>query len=352
MSAKDIRKELHEHIAAAAAENNTPACSVFAGEELDLELEDGDTATAPSRVRRTLEGAIELGVITDDPLPEMTEDDLYRNLDVFPFVGFIWNSVWAQEDWAHLVKRARTWHDRAEYWMVKEGARKCATLHISPHNYDEIIERIAKDKLVWLPIQRTRNYNGFSHMHFPVGHLDMNSSVYGVLATNMEDALAFREASESKPTDHKTIGELLGFPDCCTDAFNEWWPLYYDPVYQTAQRTEGIKTWKGENYSAIYVTPHISTHQMLRYAGFRITSHFPCSLDCKASVEVGKVWMDVGSKYDPRGLEALIEILKLPGEWSCLHGIAQIETEPFTVTTNSMPTKEKWAIRWEEVRDD
>lgn len=279
----------------------------------------------------------------------MLPGEMIAGLDIYPLAQVVWNSPEAMEQWGPILRRAQGVHDLAEYEMVKQGARRCATLHITPRDYDRMMEQIQRDRLVWLPITRTRNYSGFSHKHFPVEELDANSSVYGVLANNLDDAEAFRGASVGQRTDHKAIGELLGFPTCCCEAFVRWWPTYFDPVYQCAEASEH-QVLKLENYEALVVAPHIATHQMLRYAGFRLTSHFPCRLDCEASIEVGKTWLEVATKADPQGVEALLKILSLPGEWSVLHGIAVVETPHFTIVTNSLPTKSKWAVRWKSVR--
>jgi hypothetical protein len=34
----------------------------------------------------------------------------------------------------------------------------------------------------------------------------------------------------------------------------------------------------------------------------------------------------------------------MPLSWSCLHGVAIVETQAFTVITNSLPTKERWTV--------
>jgi hypothetical protein len=277
----------------------------------------------------------------------MKPTDLIKGLDIHPFSRTIWNSPEAQEQWGPILKRAYRLHDTLEYEMVKQGLRKCATLHISPRNYDKTVEKIFLDNLVWLPIQRSRSYTGFSHTHFPVKELDANSTVYGVLARKIEDAEAFRAASMSGSTDHLKIGELLGFPKCCSKKFVEWWAEgYFDPVYQSAVST--LSAYRNEDGS-ITVEPHVAAQQMLRYTGYRLTSHFPCSLQCAESIKVGKVWYDLGKEVDPQGLEALMQILSLPGEWSVSHGIAVIETLPFTIVTNSLPTKRKWVVKWDKV---
>lgn len=280
----------------------------------------------------------------------MPPEEMLPNFDVPPFVRIIWNSPEAMEQWGPILSRAARVHDDLEYAMVKEGLRKCATLHIAPQNYDTWIERIHRDKLVWLPMVRTRNYTGFSHYHMPVSKLDMDSSVYGVLARNIEDAEAFRAASMPGSTDHVKLGELLGFPKCCSQAFVEWWPTYYDPVFQAAELGDHEVIDDGGGKAILVENLHVATHQMLRYPGFRLTSHFPCSLTCEASIEVGRRWYELGMQVDPQGMDALMKILKLDGKWSVLHGVAVIVTDPFTITTNSLPTKHRWSVYWKNVR--
>lgn len=278
----------------------------------------------------------------------MKREDLLQ-IDVHPFTQLIWNSAEHRRKWEDLVRRASRVHDRAEYWMVKDKQRPCGTLHIYPANYDREFERLQQDGVYWLPIQRTRNYDGFSHKHFPVDHLEADCNVYGVISTSLEDAEDFRAASgdqdKKRMADHKAIATLLGFPECCADFFVDCWPLFFDPVWQSAVAGEH----RVISDRVIEVVPHISTHQMLRYSGFRVTSHFPCSLDCEESIRVGEKWLETMAKYDPEGTEALVEILKLPGKWSCKYGVAVVETEPFTIVTNSLPTRERWEIRWEKV---
>ena len=42
--------------------------------------------------------------------------------------------------------------------------------------------------------------------------------------------------------------------------------------------------------------------------------------------------------------DSLIEFLEMPLIWSCLHGLAVVETPVFTLITNSLPTKERWSV--------
>lgn len=280
--------------------------------------------------------------------PTMGVDDLLQDVDPYPFTRIVWHSVEKQLEWGPVLQRAATVHDKAEYEMVKQGERACATVHITPKDYDQWMERIVTDRLVWLPITRTKSYQGFSHKHFPTHPGDPHSSVYGVLARTKNEAEEFRAASTARRTDHKAIGRLLGYPECCTSTFDDVWPSFFDPIYQAAQSSHH-EVVDLETHKAIKVTPHVATNQMVRYAGFRLTSHFPCRLDCEATIEGGKKWLKVSRSVDPQGTEFLMRILSLPGEWSVLHGVAQVVTPHFTLITNSMPTKTKWAVTWDEI---
>jgi hypothetical protein len=277
---------------------------------------------------------------------KMTPDDLL-NIEVRPFTRLVWNSTEAREKYEPLVQKAASLHDRAEYEMVRQEKRRCGTLHLYPHNYHDLIDRIQKDGMVWLPIQWTKNYHGFSHRHLPTVPGDPDSSCYGVIARNLEDAEAFRTASAYQgrnrgEVDHEVIAELLGFPACCAKFFvDKWGAGYYDPVWQSAEATEGAKLITDRT---IEVEGNIHTHQMLRYYGFRTTSNFPCSLDCEDTIRIGDTWLEVMRSIDLVTTDYLIEILSMPLSWSCLHGVAIVETQAFTVITNSLPTKERWTV--------
>ena len=94
--------------------------------------------------------------------------------------------------WEPLLGQVASLHDTAEYEMVRQGRRKCGTLHLAPHNFHRLIEKLRKDGMVWLPIQWSKNYTGFSHYHLPTVAGDPESTCYGVMARDIEDAELFR----------------------------------------------------------------------------------------------------------------------------------------------------------------
>lgn len=248
------------------------------------------------------------------------------------------------EEWSDRIRRIANIHNDAEYEMVKQRKRRAGTFHINPFNYDVSMERIQKDGLVWLPIQRSKNYGGFSHKHFPTSPDDVNSSVYGVLAANLDDAELFRQASSyrtSEPTDHEVIGELLGFPSCCTKFFTDIWPKYYDPIWQSALNTDGVEIISDTH---VRVRGDYRIYQHIRYNGLRVTSHLPCSYSCQESIDVADIWIDVMMGMDEDATKDLLTLISMPSKWTCYRGIAQIEHPVFIVVTNSMPTSKKYTI--------
>lgn len=277
---------------------------------------------------------------------KMNTNDLLP-IDISPFTRVIWNSTEARERYEPLLQKAAPLHDRAEYEMVRQEKRRCGTLHLAPHNYHQLVDRLQKDGMVWLPIQWTKNYHGFSHRHLPTVPGDSDSSCYGVMARNLEDAEAFRTASAYQgrnkgEVDHEAIAELLGFPACCGEFFvDKWGEGYFDPVWQSAEDTAGANVIADRT---IEVEGSIHTHQMLRYYGLRTTSNFPCSLDCEDTIKLGDAWLEVMRSMDPVATNYLIEILSMPLAWSCLHGVTTVETPAFTLITNSLPTKERWTV--------
>ena len=276
---------------------------------------------------------------------KMTKDDLMENIDLKPFTRIIWHGQAEKDEWGHLITNISNMHHRSEYEMVKRGYRKCGTLHITPQMYDTTVEQLMKDEMQWLPIQRTKSYDGFSHTHFPTDRNDMDSSVYGVIAKELKDAEKFREASgymNTNGVNHSQIGELLGFPECCRTFFSEdWVEGFFDPMWQGAVNSDTAKMI-GER--AVRVEAPFVNIPLIRYVGLRFISHLPHAFTCEASAEFGKIWYEVGRDIDRQSAEKLKEILTTPFTWSVLHGIATIETPYFTIVTNSIPTKEKWTI--------
>ena len=251
-------------------------------------------------------------------------------LDLNPFVKIAWNSDAIKKQWLNKFNDIRNLSFETEYQMVKKGFREANVFHMSPSNFDTQIQKITQDKLTFLPIMRNKMYSGFSHKQFPADKLDMNSFVYGVVAKDLETAEKFVNASEKG--DHLTIGQRLGYPKCCCEAFQENWinKKILDPCYEAAMKTSGNRV----DTVGVHVQIHPYINSMLRYFGARISPFFPCSFSCNEAIKVGERWFNLMKSLNQKDAIALKELLEQPISWSLHKGIIYIKTPLFKGIVN------------------
>jgi hypothetical protein len=227
------------------------------------------------------------------------------------------------EEWPTKLGEMGYLYNRAEYEMVKRGYRKAAAYHIDYQCLIEEMEKIRKDGLIYTPLRKSGYYQGFAHFHHPVNPGEP-FFWYGALTKTQKDAEIFKEAD--KKGDHKTIGKMLGYPECCTDYFSRIFPINYDPIWVDLEgEVEGFP----------------EANQMLRYFGPRITSHLSCSPNCKGTKEIGEVWFKVMKEMDEKLANEMYELLSGPITWNSYHGVVQVETPYFLGLTHTFPYLEK-----------
>jgi len=84
-------------------------------------------------------------------------------------------------------------------------------------------------------------YGGFAHEFSPTDKNDLERITYSVIAENPDIADKMEEAENEMQGHerHDTVGELLGFPDCCREFFNKDWldGSIRDPMYEISCNT-------------------------------------------------------------------------------------------------------------------
>jgi hypothetical protein len=227
------------------------------------------------------------------------------------------------EEWPSKLGRMGFLYHQAEYEMVKRGLRAAATYHIDYQCLIEEMEKIRKDGLIYTPLRKSGYYQGFAHFHPPVRPGEP-FFWYGCLTKTQKDAEIFKKADEKG--DHKTIGKMLGYPECCIDYFIHVFPINYDPIWVNLEgEVEGFP----------------EANQMLRYFGPRITSHLSCSPTCKATKEIGEVWFKIMEELDEKLAKEMYELLRGPIVWNSYHGVVQVETPYFIGLSHTFPYLER-----------
>lgn len=230
------------------------------------------------------------------------------------------------QEWMAKLGQMGMLFQETEYQMVKGGYRPAAIIHVDQNTLEETWGKINKDKLVFTPILKSGYYEGFAHKHKPIVPGEP-FFWYGSLTRNYEDGQKFKKAENEG--DHKTIGELLGYPECCSKYFTKNFPINYDPI------------WLGKEGKT---TGWPECNQMLRYFGARITSHFSCSPACEATRKVGQNWLKVMKEIDKDLAKELYDLLSGPLTWNSYHGVVQVETPYFVGLTHTFPLLEKARI--------
>ncbi len=271
-----------------------------------------------------------------------------RRLNPYPFARVLWVTEEAREYWLPKIEAAANAFHRLESLTVFSGVRRVYTTHFTPEQLVEGSKELARLGLVFLPLHRVGTYTGFAHYHPPVEQ-GKPWTYYGVVG-KLEDARAFAQATEEG--DHVTMGTLLGYPSCCTATFQKVWTSgYIDPIWQAAEISYLEEPERFEVYDPdsrfVRLSPIPESLPVLRYIGIRLVPNIPHSLTCRASVEfasqIREVAKEEGLYYG--ALEYADEILRWHIEWSVLHGIAEIKTPVFKVSTNSVPTYQKYVVQ-------
>lgn len=267
----------------------------------------------------------------------------------------------SQEVWGEKIRRAGAVYPSLEFLTVKHGIRKCMIHHnVNPYELEYQMRELSRQGLVLVPLEKEGFGNGSGFGHVSHGYNGDGNYVYrSVIARNIQDASEFAQAHVER--DDVKIGELLGFPRCCSEFFdNVWKQGYFDPIWQQAENTrkpEIVKNRRGFEDGPESTEKKIirlrATEEgwkalaVFRYIGVRLISHFACSFECEHSVKVANDWIQLGRDLNIEGLDEALEILQLPFEWDCSKGFAVVNTPVFKIVTNSMPAEVNHIIQQE-----
>ena len=257
-----------------------------------------------------------------------------EKMDLEPFTDLAWRSKENREIWSQRFPRMSKVYRDAEIETFIRGMRKVYVWHLNPDNLEKDLEFFNANDLVFYPQTRSKIYEGFSHKHISPKPGDPQF-VYGVLVRHRDKDLGKDFVEASKSGNHQRIGELLKYPKCCRTFFKKVWPSSVDPIWEAV----------GSKKNSVETRIHPYCNQTLRYFGFRITPHLPCSVTCRETILMGSKWFQIMQGLDKEAAYWLKELLSLPSEWSCLNGIAIVKTPLFIGITNSSFHKTKVLVK-------
>lgn len=262
--------------------------------------------------------------------------------EIKPFTRIVWKTQKAKDTWNDRMNAISTMYNQCELETVIRGMRRATTWHVDMSNIERTFKMLSDNGLIFTPIAQSGYYQGFSHKHRPV-EIGKPSYWYGSVTKTKEDGELFKLASNAKTQDevHTPIGELLGYPKCCTDKFISIWKTgNYDGMYEIAEQTEGSDVTKTET-EVVCTTRDIGKYSvnspLLRYFGIRAIAHFPCGLKCNESYTVAQKWLKIMDTINPDASNDLKELLGSIVSWDSLNGVVEVDTPYFKGISHTYP---------------
>lgn len=228
---------------------------------------------------------------------------------------------------------ARYAYHELERLSVYYGIRKCASIEVPDAMMPKLKKELTNHDAFFIPIEKKKDNNS-------------NDIWIGVISLDLQACQDFVKACRAN--DHIKQGELLGYPSCCTEFFNQSMEAgYVDPIWQYAGNKEEHIKKKDEHFIRVAHTCSHLISPFLRYIDLRLIPHVPCSPSCEHSVKIAEDIYELGKEKKVMGIEDLVLLLSMPAEWDAAKGIAYISTPMFKIEASSVTCYPKHVVQKE-----
>lgn len=257
------------------------------------------------------------------------------------FVRFAWVNIKAQEVWEPRIHRIRKIWQQIELKSVSAGIRPCALQFVKPDALVDFSKEVVNSRLSLLPLELQGKSRSLYVSH-AVPYEKGQEFEYATVTGSQSSINSFKTAWDKK--DNCSVGRFLGYPECCSRAFEEIWTNegFMDTTWSMAKNRVPTRN----NSSVIDFWGPFQTNIMLRYLGVRAIPHLPCSVRCIESVELANKLLQLGRDLGyHEEIDWLEKMLSWPIEWSVLHGIAEIKSPVIKIVATTDATAFKYIVR-------
>jgi hypothetical protein len=276
------------------------------------------------------------------PTPAGKPTGIYPDRLDFVLSGFVrraWASAAAESTWSSRFLRIRAAVNRVEWMSVVRGLRPCALFQLPSQEIEPRSSLWAAEGLAWRRLSESTQRIGAWWLDADLPRAASCVVVVGRQRDNDE----FERAWEAE--DHKSIGDLLGYPLCCRLFFEEVSIAYrcLDTVWAMSERESRIE----DRTRGRLVDGPVASNILLQSLGLRAIPHCPCNFGCRQTARLAEdlnaIAAEVGNEEEYTWLGS---ILAWPAEWSALHGIAEIRTPILKLCTPTDATAGEYLVRW------
>jgi len=266
--------------------------------------------------------------------------------EIFPFVNMTWNTRKLKDKWVPILQDINHGDLETQFEMIKRGYRQANSYGFTTPRFDEEMIWLSERGLIALPIHRTQLHKGYDHRFYMKNKIDMETYVYSAVSDTYDSAKQFKDHHLLPDgTDHKEVGAMLGYPDCCVEKFLGHWPTKADPTWDLAAGSDGAEV--AEN--TVHITGNKKLNNLARAFGFKVCGYYVGDYNCPEAIKFADKWIECMESYvDSESMEMLLELLDSPMTWSMKNGIIEVRTEAFRGATNGYFTDEKKVIYWNQ----
>lgn len=299
-----------------------------------------------------------------DPLTDEEREQVMQH-KVRPEQGFTktnWKTADDRDKYAEHFEQFSEARTLAEWRSVLSDKtdRKAAIIHVTNTNREKWLRRVGDLGLHYRDIRYTAPYDGYAHEFKGTSADNPNRVTYAVIAENKDIADKMEEAELEMGgfERHDTVGELLGFPECCRRSFWDNFGVapstdaWVDPMYEIACNTPSAEPTEGDRQNLRLEDPDPRLNILNRYWGGSFITHMPCSFECEASAEIAQQRGEIMAEHGMRDTaNAMYRWLDMPAVWEAQRGIVHVRNPAWIGSANGSGYWSMKRIVWKHEYD-
>ena len=180
-----------------------------------------------------------------------------------------------------------------EILLLLSGAKKVVRQGFYESELGKVIEFFEKNNIFLVKskfkVLLSDKGEPFSNKGMRVGEDNVDGMYFVYLSLDKKSAYlaSYYEITQ----DHKNLGLILGYPECCVDYF--------------------CNHFSEQNPNPEQKPTNPYTNLSKREQDYVLLSHFPCNSDCEKSIELGKKYLQIIKENDEEYAEILVRKLSL-----------------------------------------
>jgi hypothetical protein len=167
-----------------------------------------------------------------------------------------------------------------EILCVLNGVKPAARIMVKEEEKERICSFFEANKLFYaaadFKISKQDREKGYSDKAVKVG---IGERGYYIFYVSKDKEMACKAKEAEGRGEHKELGKLLGYPECCCEFFERYFP-------EESKRDNDFTMTCLKNSNGFSFPFH--TNIAARHFDLALIFHFPCSFNCKDSIELAK----------------------------------------------------------------